>query len=97
MNPSLRIAENVGRCCATVVGLLLVVVSFLQYGGYSQQTALMQIEERPWIKVDIAPVRLVYDPKTGDGHLYYSATIKNVGHTVATSTTVDAELFSPCR
>jgi hypothetical protein len=71
-----------------VVGGALIGVGYLQYTVYRQQTAIMEMTDRPLIG---GPIDL--SSATTDGAISFTMTFRNVGHSATTSFYIEAELL----
>jgi len=61
----------------------------------SRQLGIMESGQRPWIKIDVIPGALTFNPQSGDASFRYGCRMKNVGNSVAVGVRVDTKVIAP--
>jgi hypothetical protein len=83
---------------ALFTGLTLKEVS-KQAKSAQQQVGIMQKQleaaDRPWIKIRVEASRDITYTASGDGQFYFSAVMKNIGHSVATEVALKFAVVVP--
>ena len=85
-----------------VVAVLSAGISLLQWDQLRRasiqaegQLRVMEAGQRPWIKIDVVPGALKFNPQSSDATFQYGFRIKNVGNSVAVGVRVDAKIIAP--
>jgi hypothetical protein len=95
-----KITTVLSLVISAIVGGALFLVSYLQYGVYSQQAEIMQADQRPWVSIyqtvnehpiPISP--LLFDERDAAWHITIRWQIRNVSKTPAFHITTNIKAY----